>query len=71
MVSRTSLPSETEFAMKILEDEYDFFNKAFNQFFPEMINFVEMKGDFIINRPLFETERWCDLKSEDEEHLNT
>jgi len=71
MTSRTSLPSETEFAMKILEDEYDFFNKAFNQFFPEMINFVELKGDFKINRPLFETERWSDMKSEDEEHLST
>jgi len=71
MVSHTSLPSETEFAMKILEDEYDFFNIAFNQFFPEMIYFVEQKGDFKIKRPLFETERWCDMKSEDKEHLNT
>jgi len=51
MVSRTSLPSETEFAMKILEDEYVFFNRAFNQFFPEMIHFVEVKGDFKISRP--------------------
>ncbi|NEW82525.1 MAG: DUF479 domain-containing protein [Mariniphaga sp.] len=71
MVSHTSLPSETEFAMKILEDEYDFFNKAFNQFFPEMIYFVEMKGDFKINRPLFESERRSDSKSEDENHLAT
>jgi len=54
MVSHTSLPSETEFAMKILEDEYEFFNTAFNQFFPEMIHFVEMRGDFKINRPFFE-----------------
>ena len=51
MVSRTSLPSETEFAMKILEDEYAFFNMAFNQFFPEIIRFVETKGDFKILRP--------------------
>jgi len=71
MVSHTSLPSETEFAMKILEDDYEFFNNAFNQFFPEMIKFVEMKGDFKINRPLFETERWSDMKSEDKDHLNT
>ena len=54
MVSRTSLPSETKFAMKILEDKYEFFNRAFNQFFPEMIHFVEAKGDFIITRPNFE-----------------
>lgn len=71
MVSRTSLPSETEFAMKILEDEYDFFNKAFNQFFPEMIHFVELKGGFKIERPLLESERWSDLKSDDEKHLTT
>ena len=71
MVSHTSLPSETEFAMKILEDEYDFFNKSFNQFFPEMIRFVELKGDFKIKRPLFETERWSDMKSENEDNLNT
>lgn len=54
MVSHTSLPSETEFAMKILENEYEFFNRAFNQFFPEMIHFVEAKGGFIITRPNFE-----------------
>jgi acyl carrier protein phosphodiesterase len=57
MVQRTSLPSETEFAMKILEDEYQFFNKAFNQFFPEIISFVETKGDYEIERPFFERER--------------
>ncbi|HEY5592386.1 MAG TPA: ACP phosphodiesterase [Paludibacter sp.] len=56
MVSHTSLPSETEFAMKILDDEYEFFNRAFNQFFPEMIHFVEAKGDFIITRPNSEPE---------------
>lgn len=56
MVSRTSLPSEIEFAMKILEDEYDFFNQAFNRFFPEMIHFVEVKGDFKILRPFSETD---------------
>lgn len=56
MVQRTSLPSETEFAIKILEDEYQFFNKAFNQFFPEIIDFVETIGDFKIERPVFERE---------------
>ena len=57
MAQRTSLPSETEFAMKILEDEYQFFNYAFNRFFPEIIHFVEMKGDFKIERPELGTER--------------
>lgn len=51
MAQRTSLPSETEFAIKILEDEYPFFNQAFNQFFPEIIRFVESKGDYLIERP--------------------
>ena len=51
MVQRTSLPSETEFAIRILEDNYLFFNKAFNEFFPEIIQFVESKGDFKIERP--------------------
>jgi acyl carrier protein phosphodiesterase len=51
MVQRTSLPAETEFALKILEDEYPFFNQAFNQFFPEIISFVETKGDYKIDRP--------------------
>jgi len=57
MVSRTSLPSETKFAMKILEDEYGFFNNAFNQFFPELIQFVELKGNLRIERPFLETVR--------------
>jgi acyl carrier protein phosphodiesterase len=51
MVSRTSLPSETDFAMNILEEEYVFFNHAFNMFFPEMIQFVELEGNFIIEKP--------------------
>jgi len=57
MVTHTSLPSETDFAMKILEEKYDFFYNAFEQFFPEMINFVEMKGEFKIERPFIETTR--------------
>jgi acyl carrier protein phosphodiesterase len=53
MVSHTSLPSETEFAMNILEEEYVFFNHTFNMFFPEMIRFVELEGNFLIERPSF------------------
>ena len=64
MVSRTSLPSETEFAMKILEDEYDFFNHAFNRFFPEMIHFVEQQSNFKIVRPFFETDIYRVRKGE-------
>jgi len=57
MVKHASLPSETEYAMKILEEEYPFFNHAFNQFFPEIIRFIEIKGDYKIERPLSESER--------------
>jgi hypothetical protein len=42
--------------MHILEDEYAFFNKAFNAFFPEMIHFVEINGDYKIARPFFSPE---------------
>jgi acyl carrier protein phosphodiesterase len=56
MGQRTSLPSETEFAIKILENEYPFFNNAFNQFFPEIISFVEMQGNFKIERPTLKTD---------------
>ncbi len=51
MVQHTSLPAETEFAIKILEDEYSFFNNAFHRFFPEIIHFIEIKGEFRIDRP--------------------
>jgi hypothetical protein len=34
--------------MQILTDEYAFFNKAFTEFFPEMILFVELSGDYKI-----------------------
>jgi acyl carrier protein phosphodiesterase len=52
MVQHAALPSETEFAMKMLEDEYPFFDQAFNRFFPEIISFIETKGDYTIERPL-------------------
>ena len=57
MVQHASLPAETKYAMKILEDEYRFFDQAFNQFFPEIIGFIESKGDYKIERPILETER--------------
>ena len=52
MVKHTSLPAETEFALKILEDEYPFFNDAFHRFFPEIIQYIETKGEFKIERPV-------------------
>lgn len=54
MAKHTSLPAETEFALKILEEEYQFFNDAFHRFFPEIIGFIEGKGDYKIERPVVE-----------------
>ena len=52
MAKHTSLPAETESALKILEEEYLFFNEAFNRFFPEIIDFIETIGEFKIERPV-------------------
>ena len=56
MARHTSLPAETEFALQILEEEYLFFNDAFNTFFPQIIDFIEQKGEFKIERPIKERE---------------
>jgi acyl carrier protein phosphodiesterase len=53
MVKHTSLPAETEFALKILGDEYHYFDQAFHKFFPEIIRFTENRGEFKIERPDF------------------
>lgn len=53
MVKHTSLPAETEFALKILGEEYLFFDHAFHKFFPEIIRFIENRGEFKIERPDF------------------
>ncbi len=55
MAKHTSLPAETETALQILEQEYEFFNDAFNRFFPDIIHFIEIKGEFIIERPVLIT----------------
>lgn len=57
MAKHTSLPAETEWALQILEEEYQFFNDAFHRFFPEIICFIESKGEYIIERPVFEWEK--------------
>ena len=57
MAKHTSLPAETELALKILEDEYEFFNEAFNNFFPQIILHIETMGEFKIDRPVLELRR--------------
>jgi acyl carrier protein phosphodiesterase len=57
MAQRTSLPAETGFAIRILEEEYPFFEHAFHQFFPEIIHFIESLGEYKIDRPIYVLER--------------
>ena len=51
MAKHTSLPAQTEFALRILKDDYHFYNSAFNSFFPEIIEFIEFLGEYKIVRP--------------------
>lgn len=40
MSSRTTLPEETEYAIKVLQQEYEKFETEFSSFFPSIISFV-------------------------------
>jgi acyl carrier protein phosphodiesterase len=43
MSANTSLPDHTEYAIKVLRSEYDLFTGDFNDFFPDIIDFIEEK----------------------------
>lgn len=47
----TSLPSNSEWAMQILNQEYDQFESLFRSFFAEMIEYVEREFAIEIRRP--------------------
>lgn len=51
MSKRTSLPSNSEWAMQMLIQEYDQFEGLFRSFFPEMIRYVESDFGVRIERP--------------------
>lgn len=51
MSKRTSLPPNTEWAMKMLNEEYSQFEGHFRSFFPEMISYVEKEFGVKIERP--------------------
>jgi acyl carrier protein phosphodiesterase len=51
MSSRTSLPAKSEWAMNILDQEYDQFETLFQSFFPELIDYVETDFGVEITRP--------------------
>jgi acyl carrier protein phosphodiesterase len=52
MAKHTSLPALADLGIKVLVEEYEFFNNAFNRFFPELIQHVEQVGELKISRPL-------------------
>lgn len=51
MSRRTSLPSNSEWAMQTLNQEYDQFESLFRSFFPELIAYVESDFGVKITRP--------------------
>ena len=51
MSRRTSLPANSEWAMQILNQEYDQFETLFRNFFSELINYVESDFGVKIERP--------------------
>jgi len=51
MSKRTSLPNETEFAIGVVEAFYNDFRHEFFNFFGQLIEFVETKFMFSIQRP--------------------
>lgn len=52
MSSRTSLPSNSEWAMEMLHQEYDQFGSLFMSFFGEIIDYVEVKCAISISKPV-------------------
>jgi len=51
MSSRTSLPSNSEWAMMMLHQEYDQFRGLFRSFFWELIDYVESEFSVSISKP--------------------
>lgn len=51
MSSRTSLPANSEWAIQMLDQEYDQFEALFRSFFPELIEYVESEFEIEIERP--------------------
>jgi hypothetical protein len=43
MAKYTSLPAESDFAIQVLNDNYDYFNQNFLTFFKELKNMVDIE----------------------------
>lgn len=50
MSSVTSLPDNSDYAIKTLEDNYDQISLHFNQLFPDLIDFVAAEHGIVINQ---------------------
>ena len=51
MSKRTSLPSNSEYAMTMLHQEYELFDRLFRSFFLELTNWVESEFSVYISKP--------------------
>jgi len=51
MSNRTSLPSNSEWAMTMLHQEYDEFERLFRSFFAELMEYVEREFTVTISKP--------------------
>jgi acyl carrier protein phosphodiesterase len=51
MSRRTSLPANSEWALQVLNQEYDQFEALFRSFFAELIHYVESEFEVRIDRP--------------------
>jgi len=52
MSRRTSLPSNSQWALQILNQEYDQFEVLFRSFFAEIIGYVETEFNVLISKPI-------------------
>lgn len=55
MTRYTSLPDRTEIAMKILEENFPYFENNFSSFFADVIDFVQDEYHVILKKPDFST----------------
>jgi len=51
MSSRTTLPEETDFAIRVLRQEYQQFESEFSAFFPSLMNYVSRTFDIRLEQP--------------------
>jgi len=50
MSSRTTLPEETDYAIRILREEYDDFESEFSAFFPSLISYVSKSFGIMLDQ---------------------